>query len=62
MGCNFWWADNRGKVVSSAKVAIKLKYDIQATLLGEGSYSKIFLATLKDDPAKKVAIKCISKK
>lgn len=30
--------------------------------LGEGTYSKIFKASLKDDPDHKVAIKCISKK
>lgn len=61
MGWNMTWSHTAKQVSEGVKTKIKTKYNIEATLIGEGSYSKIFLASLKSDPNQKVAIKCISK-
>lgn len=39
------------------KDVIKSKYKIEASLLGDGIFGKVFLASFRDDSSKKVAIK-----
>lgn len=57
MGCTSCKQDPTVDSTSSIKDMIKSKYKIEATLLGDGIFGKVFLASFKDDSSKKVAIK-----
>lgn len=57
MGCSSWKQDDTIDSTRSIKDLIKSKYKIEDTLTGDGVFGKVFLAHIKDEPDKKVAIK-----
>ena len=55
-----WTSCKQDLTISSTKnikEVIKSKYKIESTLFGDGVFGKVFLASIKGAPEKKVAIK-----
>lgn len=61
MGCSSCKLDSTIDSTKNAKDVIKKKYKIEGTLIGDGVFGKVFLASKREGGEAKFAIKAIAK-